>query len=426
MAATGTGHRDRLLDGDEIGSICDRALDDPSFDGRRLLVLVPDLTRSCPLDAMFRHLYRRLAPRVARLDFMIALGTHPALSQDQIYSRFGIDGASHEADFPLARFFNHCWDDPAGLAQIGLLQKSEIAELTDGRFEINVEVTVNRMVYDYDLMLILGPVFPHEVVGFSGGNKYIFPGISGPDVLHFFHWLGAVITSPCVIGKKATAVRRVIDAAAARIPIERRAFCMVVRDRQLAGLYYGTPEEAWSDAADLSGALHVVTTDRAYDTVLSCAPAMYDEVWVAGKCMYKLEPTVADGGRLVIYAPHLSEVSTAHGKWIREVGYHTRDYFLGQWEQFRDTPWSILAHSSHVRGIGSFEGGEERCRIEVILATQIPESECRSLNLGYMDPRSIDPAAYRGREGEGVLCVDRAGEILYRWKDAPPELGGPA
>ncbi len=147
---------------------------------------------------------------------------------------------------------------------------------------------------------------------------------------------------------------------------------------------------------------------------------MYDDVWVGGKCMYKLEPVVADGGELIIYAPHIREISATHGALIRRIGYHTRDYFLEQWDRFKNEPWGILAHSTHVRGIGTYEGGVERPRIRVTLATQIPEDVCRAVNLGYRDPSSIRVADYQGREEEGILYVARAGEMLYRLTD-PPE-----
>ena len=151
---------------------------------------------------------------------------------------------------------------------------------------------------------------------------------------------------------------------------------------------------------------------------------MYDELWVGGKCMYKLEPALADGAELIIYAPHIHQISQTHGSLIRRIGYHTRDYFLQQWEKFRHVPWGILAHSTHVKGIGTYEGGVERPRVQVVLATGIPADECRAINLGYRDPASIRAADFAGRESEGVLLVPKAGELLYRWKDAPPELGG--
>jgi nickel-dependent lactate racemase len=279
---------------------------------------------------------------------------------------------------------------------------------------MEVNVTINRTIFDYDQLAIVGPVFPHEVVGFSGGNKYLFPGIGGADILNFFHWLGAVITNPGIIGNKWTPVRRVVDRAAALVPLPKIAFCMVVHHGGLAGLYAGTPEAAWSEAADLSARLHVVYKPHPFHTVLSCAPPMYDELWVGGKCMYKLEPVVADGGELIIYAPHLREISLTHGALIQRIGYHTRDYFLKQWSRFKDEPWGILAHSTHVRGIGTYEEGIEKPRIRVTLATQIPEDVCRAIHLGYRDPRSINVADFEDREEQGVLCVPKAGEMLYR------------
>jgi nickel-dependent lactate racemase len=153
--------------------------------------------------------------------------------------------------------------------------------------------------------------------------------------------------------------------------------------------------------------------------VLSCAPPMYDELWVAGKCMYKLEPVVADGGELIIYAPHMSEISLTHGKLIREIGYHCRDYFLRQWDRFGEYPRGVIAHSTHVRGVGSFVDGTENCRVRVTLASQIPPEVCAAINLGYRDPATIDVESFADREQEGVLLVRKAGEQLYRLDSDP-------
>ena len=98
-----------------------------------------------------------------------------------------------------------------------------------------------------------------------------------------------------------------------------------------------------------------VWVDKPYERVLAVMPAMYDDLWTAAKGMYKIEPAVADGGEVVIYAPHVTEVSYVHGKLLDEVGYHCRDYFLAQWERFKHYPGGILAHSTHVRGLGTFD-----------------------------------------------------------------------
>ncbi len=424
MTTVGKGYLDRTLTEDEVQQVCAEAIESWRPDGKRLLFVIPDHSRTCPLDVMFRVLYGLLAGRAKSLDFLVALGTHPLLTAEQIYRRVGITAADHAARYPQARFFNHEWKNPDRLIEVGRFSRADIREITDGLFEMDVSVTCNRMVLDYDLVVIIGPVFPHEVVGFSGGNKYLFPGIAGQAIIDFFHWLGAVITNPVIIGNKWTPVRRVVDRAAAMLTVERRALCMVVKHHELAGLYAGTPEDAWSAAADLSRDLHVEYHAKPFHTVLSCAPPMYDDIWTGGKCMYKIEPVVADGGKVIVYAPHITEFSSVHGAILEQIGYHTRDFFLKQWERYKGYPWGVVAHSTHVKGIGTYENGVEHPRVEVILATGIPEAACRKLNLGYLDPRRVNVEEYDGRQAEGVLCVRRAGEVLYRWKDAPPELGG--
>ncbi len=409
---------------DTARAIIRNALADWRLEGRRVLLVVPDQTRSCPLGLVFRIIHEAVGASVRQLDMMIALGTHPPLTDAQIHARLEITPEERATRYRNVRFLNHAWDDPAQLTEVGRFTRRDISRLTDGRFELDIPVTCNRRVREYDTAIVAGPVFPHEVVGFSGGNKYFFPGISGPEVLNFFHWLGAVITNPRIIGNKWTPVRRVIDTSAAMLPLDRKAFCMVVEGDELLGLYAGTPEEAWSAAADHSARAHIIRTPRAYHTVLSCAPPMYDELWVGGKCMYKLEPALADGAELIIYAPHICRISQTHGPLLRQIGYHTRDYFLKQWDRFKDMPWGVLAHSTHVKGIGTYEHGVEHPRVRVVLATGIPEAECRAVNLGYRDPASVCPRDFSGREDEGILLVPKAGEMLYRWKDAPPELGG--
>lgn len=410
----------------EARRIVEAALAPLRLANKRVLLIVPDNTRTAPVGLLFREIFRLIGPDAAALDVMVALGTHPPMSEAAINARLEISTGERAGRYGKVGYLNHEWDNPAALRTLGVIPAGEIGELSGGLFRMSVPVTVNRRLYDYDQLIIVGPVFPHEVVGFSGGNKYLFPGVGGPEILNFFHWLGAVITNPRVIGHKWTAVRRVVDRAGGMVDLPKLAFCMVVADHKLLGLHAGTPESAWSDAADLSAEAHIVKKPRPFHTVLSQAPLMYDDLWVGGKCMYKLEPVVADGGELIIYAPHIREISPVHGALIRRLGYHTRDYFLKQWDRFKDEPWGVVAHSTHVRGIGEYDEatGVERPRVRVTLATGIPEAVCREINLGYRDPASINPADYAGREAEGVLYVPSAGETLYQLKN-PPEWARP-
>ena len=387
------------------------------FSGKRVLLIVPDATRTAPLPLLFGAIHEHLEPVAAALDVMVALGTHPPMPESAICQLLGISEEDRHDRYRGTQLLNHAWDRPEALSTIGLLTKEETADLSGGLLSVDVPVQINAKIHEYDTLLVLGPVFPHEVVGFSGGNKYFFPGISGPELLNFFHWLGALITNVGIIGVKETPVRRVVDRAADLIKQEKRAITFVVPtggQPGLHGLFYGPPEEAWQGAADLSGKVHIIRKPKPFQTVLSCAPPMYDELWVAGKCMYKLEPVVADGGELIIYAPHMHEISVTHGKLIEEVGYHCRDYFTKQWDRFKDYPWGVLAHSTHVRGGGIFADGTEHCRVQVTLATGVPEDVCRRINLGYRDPATIDVETFADREEEGVLLVRKAGEQLYR------------
>jgi nickel-dependent lactate racemase len=382
--------------------------------GKRVLAIVPDGTRTAPMGALFRVLHGMLAREARSFDVLIATGTHPAMSEEAIDERFELAPHERGGRYASTRFINHRWDDPAQLAPIGTLAEDEVESLSGGRMRERVNVTLNRLALDYDLLVIVGPTFPHEVAGFSGGNKYLFPGISGREIIDMFHWLGALITNPSIIGTKHTPVRAVIDRAARMVPVERRCISLVVAGRDLVGLYAGTPEEAWSASADHSSRVHVRRESRAFSSVLSCAPAMYDDLWVAGKCVYKVEPVVADGGEIIVYAPHVSRISSIHGHVIRAIGYHVRDYFVKQTARFAGVPRGVMAHATHVRGVGAYDAGVERPRMQVTLATGISESECRTVNLGYRDPRTIDVDAWSDREDEGFLYVESAGETLYR------------
>ena len=411
----------QLLSSAKIQELVGRALSPDDYRGKRVLLIVPDGTRTCPLGVLFKAIHARIGSATAALDVMIALGTHQPMSEEAICERLELTLDERRTTYASVQFHNHAWDDVTALREIGRITKEKSLELTGGLLAEEVPVEINARVFDYDELMIVGPVFPHEVVGFSGGCKYLFPGVSGPTVLNYFHWLGALVTNPMIIGNKWTPVRKVVDYAASLVPLPKRCFCMVVQPgtNELAGLFFGGPVDAWDAASDLSRKVHITYKERPFHTVLSCAPKMYDELWVGGKCMYKLEPVVADGGELVIYAPHIHELSITHGKFIREIGYHCRDYFTSQLERFTGVPRGVIAHSTHVRGIGEMRDGVEHCRVKVTLATGIPPEECAAINLGWRDWRSIDPASYADREDEGVLYVPKAGEMLYHLRQRP-------
>jgi lactate racemase len=399
----------------EIRKICSEALDPLNLNRKRVLVLIPDHTRDAPVGLFFRILYDLLGRQVRALDFLVATGTHRSMDREHIYRHVGITAREHCEGFPNVRFFNHEHDNPAALETIGVIPAEEIRVLTGGLFGEDLCVAINRRVLEYDQVLIVSPVSPHEAMGFSGGNKYFFPGVGGVDIIRTFHWLAAIITNPVVNGVKNTPTRQIIDRASAFLRVPALCFAFAMDDRgMLACLFAGEPKAAWSCAADYSARMHIITLNKPIKRVLALTPQTYEELWLGGKAMYKLEPVMADGGELIIYGPQIRELSFVHGRPIRRLGYHVRDYFLKQWDRFQHEPRLVLAHSANVRGIGEYDEAGERPRIAVTLATGISEDLCRSINLGYQDPSSIDLDAWRRRQNDDLAVIDNAGQVLYR------------
>ena len=385
-----------------------------NWQGKRVLVLIPDTTRTAPVAKLFRMINELLLNAVDKLDYMVALGTHKGLTSAEQNTLIGMSEAERKKVYPNVEIFNHEWDKPENLVTLGTFSAEEISKASKGLLSEEIPVQVNRKLLEYDLVLICGPVFPHEVAGFSGGNKYLFPGVSGPEMINFTHWLGALITSYEIIGTVQTPVRDLIDSAASLLPTPL-LYCSFVTDKKgIFELFVGNNTESWCEAAGISANAHVRYLQKPVKKVISILPEMYDELWTGAKGMYKLEPVVADGGELILYAPHIQEISFTHGKIIKEIGYHIRDYFLNNWEYFKDYPLGVLAHSTHLKGQGYMHLGKEKPRINVSLATGISPEVCKQINLSYLDPGSLVLDEIKNNKPEETLLVENAGEILYR------------
>jgi nickel-dependent lactate racemase len=400
----------------EIQAVVEGLVAQVGVDAKRIVVVVPDGTRSAPVATMARLIDAALGARAASVLWLVALGTHQPMDADALARHVG----------PVAgQVRNHEWWDPDQLVSVGIIPAPDVGVLTGGRLIEDIDVRINRAVVEADAAIVCGPVFPHEVVGFSGGNKYFFPGVAGEEIIDATHWLGALITSSDLIGTLGvTPVRAVIDTAAALIPTERWCLAMVVAPGTagLEACVAGRPEAAWAAAARVSSEVHIRRLAAPVRTVLSIMPARYADLWTAAKGMYKVEPVVADGGEVIIYAPHVKVISVTHGELLAEVGYHVRDYFVGQWDRFGGYPGSILAHSTHVTGLGTWSAEQgERRRITVTLATGIDEDTCLAHNLGYRDPASIDVAAWTAtaERDPDLLVVPDAGELLFRLETVP-------
>jgi nickel-dependent lactate racemase len=389
------------LDDDQIATVLADAFE-RQVAGERVLVLVPDHTRRLP-TARLLALLAEATHRARQLEVIVATGTHPAEDPERL----------EELSAKLS-VRNHAWRDDATLATIGVVGGDRIREIAGPVWHhslgADLPIRVNKAAVEADRVIIIGPTLPHEVAGFSGGAKYLFPGVSGPEMIDVMHWLGALTGVLGTIGVRDTPVRALIAEAAGFLPAAVSVVACVTHGDKLVGLFAGPEAEAWRASVDLAEELHVVGLDRPYRRVISRPLPIYDELWTAAKAVYKLEGAVADGGELIVHAPRLATVSRTHGRRIFEVGYHVLAYFLDQWERFERVPLAVLAHSTHVKGAGTFRAGREEPRIAVALASRISRSDCERLNLGWVDPASLEGE----RSGDGVLVVPDAGEVLYR------------
>lgn len=401
---------------EQIDAFVAEQLAGAEIDGASVCVIVPDGTRSVPLARVMPALHDALAGRARSITVLIALGTHAPMSEKALARLLGYEpGRLHET-YPAFEVTNHAWDDESQIVDLGEIPAEQITELTGRRLEgVPMRVLINRLCVESDVSLVVGPVFPHEVVGFSGGNKYFFPGCSVHDVIDISHWVGALITASRIIGALGiTPVRDLIDAAADRIPTRKLCLAMVSHgSTDLYAMSFGTPEAAWAACAQVAAQTHITYVDQPYQRIIAIMPEMYEDIWTGAKGFYKLEPVCADGGEVIIYAPHITQVAAMH-PGLRTIGYHNVEYFTKQWDRFRDHPWGELAHSTHVTGLGTYDPatGVERNRVRRSFATSIPPEECAAYGVPYVDPASLDLDALRA--DPDTLVVDHAGEVLHR------------
>jgi nickel-dependent lactate racemase len=280
-STVGEGLGEGYLTRDAVQRIVTSGLEPLPVDGKRVLVIIPDGTRTMPMPLLFEIIERAIGRRARALDFLIALGTHPPMGDAELSRLVGRPVADGRAG--THRLFNHRWDDPASFVRLGTIPAAEIAQLSAGLLRQDVPVALNRLVTEYDHVIICGPVFPHEVAGFSGGTKYLFPGIAAPDIIHFTHWLGALVTSYEIIGTLDTPVRAVINRAASMLDTPISLIALVVSHDGVAGAFVGDVQAAWRQAALLSARRHMTWVDRPFDRMLSIMPEMYDDLWTAAR-----------------------------------------------------------------------------------------------------------------------------------------------
>jgi nickel-dependent lactate racemase len=418
-STVGKGAPDLDLTPEELRAILEQALLAVG-PGARVLAIVPDKTRDDSTDILFPFAAEILSERGAeKFDALVAQGTHMPMTEEEKRVKVGLG----EGDtLPLlGNIFDHQWNDPAELVDLGELSAERVGELTGGLINEAVKVNLNRLLAPgvYDTVLIFGATVPHEVAGFAGGAKYFFPGVAGPNLTHATHWLGALASIENIIGRVETPTRHMIEAAADLVPARVISLNSVVtrtEDERLRthALFCGDFREAFRRAAEVSRQVHIKYTGRKYKRVVALLDEHYDELWVGGKASYKLGGIIEEGGELVIYAPHLRAISETHGLLIEKYGYAPIDRvreMVALSTELRSN-LAVAAHLAHVSYAGSRdESGRVVPRYKITMASALDEATCRRVNLGFMDYREFRRETYDS--DPDTLVVERAGRDLY-------------
>ncbi len=418
-STVGRGAPDLDLSPEELRAIVEQALLTVG-PGARVLAIVPDKTRDDNTDILFPFAAEILKDRGAeQFDALVAQGTHMPMTEGEKRLKVGL---SEDASLPLlGSIFDHQWNRPEELVDLGELSAERVTELTGGLINDSVKVNLNRLLAPgvYDTVLIFGATVPHEVAGFAGGAKYFFPGVAGPNLTHATHWLGALASIENIIGRVETPTRHMIEAAADLVPARVISINSVVTrgdDERLRthALFCGDFREAFRRAAEVSRQVHIKYTGRKYKRVVALLDEHYDELWVGGKASYKLGGIIEEGGELIIYAPHLRAISETHGLLIEKYGYAPIDRvreMVALSTELRSN-LAVAAHLAHVSYAGSRdETGKVVPRYTITMASALDEATCRRVNLGFIDHRQFRREDYD--HDPDTLVVERAGRDLY-------------
>jgi lactate racemase len=415
------------LSTDQLRSTLAAALSACGRSFRRVLLVHPDYSRNDFSHLVAPLLHDLLRERgLERLDGLNASGTHRPMNREELRDKLGLDPVRHAR---VGTLFNHEFDRPDHLLTPGTIPAEFVAEKTAGHLNQPLPITVNRLVAeDYDLVIALSGTLPHEALGYSGGTKILFPGISGPEVIGLLHWAAVLVGIPRIIGSLDNPARDIVNAGAGVIfsllggrPVLSLDMVYTEDEHHRAvprGLFWGVGPAGFASAlaaaAELSSRLHFVYLDAPLHVAVQRIPPRYDEVWTAGKGSYKLQRpgVLTEGAEVILYAPH---IDAFHSKpemdaAIRQIGYHGRDYVVDYCRRNPGFDRNIASHVINVRGLGELRDGAERFGFRVTLASRISKRDCAAVGLGYRDPASLRREAFAA---PGCLWIEEGGQWLY-------------
>jgi nickel-dependent lactate racemase len=309
---------------DELRGLVFQTLENCKKPLDKVLILPPDHTRLNSMAGPITAMVYEMLSSTAQVDILPTLGTHNPMTEAQLRMMFG-------DSIPLDAFKVHDWRNK--VVRKGLIDGAMLSELSDGKVDYTVGVEVNKMLFDvYDLILSVGQVVPHEVVGMANYTKNVVVGAGGSDIINKSHFLGAVAGIENILGQTDSPVRRLfnhaVDTYLSDLPITYMLTVMEQdyesREMHMRGFYAGEEVAVFEEACELARVVNINLLDREpKKVVVYLDPHEFQSTWLGNKAVYRTRMAIADEGELIVLAPALKEFGEdpTIDRLIRKFGY---------------------------------------------------------------------------------------------------------
>jgi len=393
---------------------------------KRVLVLPPDHTRLNSMAGPITTLiYEKLSTEGVSVDIMPTLGTHNPMTEAQLRMMFG-------DAIPLDAFKVHDWRN--GIIQKGVIDGDMLSELSGGRVDYSIDVEVSsRLFNDYDLILSVGQVVPHEVVGMANYSKNVVVGAGGPDIINKSHFLGAVAGIENILGQTDTPVRRLfnhaVDAHLSDLPITYILTVMELDhdsgEMHMRGFYAGNDVTVFEEACKLSRAVNIALLDREpQKVVVYLDPHEFQSTWLGNKAIYRTRMAIADGGELIVLAPSLKEFGEdpTIDRLIRKFGYCGTPATLNAVAEDEELRGNLgaAAHLIHGSSEGRFKitycPGEGGLTLDEVRSVGFNALSYVEMATRY-DPAKLKDGFNTMSDGEEIFYISNPALGLWAYRD---------
>ena len=403
-----------------IREALDQSLQEQRESLRKVLLIPPDLTRAHSGAGDITRMYYQLLKDVCQVDIMPALGTHMPMTHDEIDLFFG-------KEVPKESFIVHNWR--TDVVKVGQVPGQYISEISGGLVNEPIDVEINKRLLDksYDLIISIGQVVPHEVVGMANYSKNIFVGCGGMDIINKSHMLGAIYGMEKIMGRDHSPVRKVFDYCQEHFTREIPLMYVLTvttakEDRvDIHGLFIGNDRSLFEEAVKLSQEKNLEYVDRPFKkVVVYLDETEFKSTWLGNKSVYRTRMAIGDGGQLIVLAPGVRQFGEdrENDRLIRKYGYAGRLKVLELFKENQDLQenQSVAAHLIH---------GSSDDRFSITYAPgHLTRDEVEKVNYNYMplnealekyDPKRLKDGYNTLEDGEEIFYISNP--ALGLWAD---------